>query len=95
MKHPYKKGYHWSEYQRYADKGFTKSETAKLMGVSRQSVHNTSLKYRIEFPRKCNRGGIRNVSVEKVLWSSPDIREKWEKFVGKHAKVRTKKIVHH
>lgn len=95
MKHSFKKGHHWSTYKVWAERGFTKSETARLMGVSRQAVHSTALRYHIEFTRKCSRGGVRYPSIEKVLWSSPETKSKWEKSVGKSAEVRTKKIIYH
>jgi|TARA_Y100000015_G_C2372918_1_gene80989 transposase-like protein len=54
------------DYRKCAEKGLTISETSRELGISRQAVHQASKQYDINFHKKDNRGGARDLN--KVTW---------------------------
>ena len=69
------------EYKRVAEQGYTQSQAARFLGVSRQYVSWVAKVHNITFPRKDNRGGNRRT--KKVLWSDEKIELNWEKTVDR------------
>lgn len=83
------------DYAYYAAKGFTQSETAKAMGVSRAAVSDYSKRYRIKFVKHKQRGieynGYESYSAaaraegktEAAIWNRVNIPRKYKGVLPK------------
>ena len=72
------------DYRRCADEGLTLAETSKRLGVSPQSVYDTSKRHGITFVRKDKRGGLRRRSTEADVKSSGERERGDAKNVGEY-----------